>query len=131
MNIFANKRLLIVDDDKIYTRIIKRHLLARNYEVVGEAEDGEQAMKLFKSEKPDLTLIDFEMLSSSGSEILQEIITQNPDAMVIMLTRRGDIATIQLCFDKGAYHYLRKDYPLETIVSVIEDSLKKFADVES
>ena len=79
MNTFANKRLLIVDDDKIYTRIIKRHLLARNYEVVGEAEDGEQAMKLFKSEKPDLTLIDFEMLNVNGTRILQEVITHDPE----------------------------------------------------
>jgi len=92
VNTFANKRLLIVDDDKVYTRIIKRHLLARNYEVVGEAEDCEQAIKMFKSEKPDLTLLDFEMLNVNGTRILQEVITHDLEKGAL---KRGNYAWIR------------------------------------
>lgn len=118
-------RVLLVDDNDQYITYLKRSLLTRNYEIVGEANDGEQAFELFKSLKPDLTLLDFEMPGIDGSEALEDILTLNPDAMVIMVTGREDIATMNLCIDKGAIHYIRKDYPPETIFSVIEKSLIK------
>ena len=118
-------RVLIVDDSEQFTMFLRRNLLSRNYEIVGEAEDGEQAINLFKSEKPDLTLLDFEMPTATGDEVLEEILNLNPDARVIMVTGRDDIATMNLCIEKGAFHYIRKDYPPETIFSVIEESLAK------
>ncbi|MCH7624069.1 MAG: response regulator [Nitrospinae bacterium] len=118
-------RVLIVDDSEQFTMFLRRNLLSRNYEIVGEAEDGEQAINLFKSEKPDLTLLDFEMPTTTGDEVLEEILNLNPDARVIMITGRDDIATMNLCIEKGAFHYIRKDYPPETIFSVIEESLAK------
>jgi len=123
MNQTKSIRVLLVDDKEIYIEFLRRNLLARNYEIVGEAKDGEQAIKLFKSEKPDLTLLDFDMPNTKGSEVLEEILTLNPDAIVIMVTGRDDIATMNLCIEKGAFHYIRKDYPLETILSIIEESL--------
>ena len=116
-------RVLIVDDSEQFTMFLRRNLVSRNYEIVGEAEDGEQAINLFKSEKPDLTLLDFEMPTATGDEVLEEILNLNPDARVIMVTGRDDIATMNLCIEKGAFHYIRKDYPLETILSIIEKSL--------
>jgi DNA-binding NtrC family response regulator len=131
MSQIKQKRVLLVDDDEHYIRFLKEQLLARDYEIVGEAKDCEQAMKLFKSEKPDLILLDFNMLSNKGTQILQEILIQDSMAMVLMLSGKGDIATMQICLDMGAYRYIRKDYPLETIFSVIEESLNKFAGMES
>ncbi len=118
-------RVLLVDDSEHFIMFLKRFLLTRNCEIIGEAEDGEEAIELFKSEKPDLTLLDYEMPASNGSEVLEEILTLNPNAVVIMLTGRDDIATMNLCIEKGATQYIRKDYPLETIFSVIEESLEK------
>jgi len=63
-------RVLIVDDSEQFTMFLRRNLVSRNYEIVGEAEDGEQAINLFKSEKPDLTLLDFEMPTATGDEVL-------------------------------------------------------------
>jgi two-component system chemotaxis response regulator CheY len=123
-----NIRVLLVDDHEQYIRFLKRSLLSRNYEIVGEAENGEQAIELFKSEKPDLTLLDYEMPGTSGSEVLEELLTLNPDAMVVMVTGREDIETMNLCIEKGASHYIRKDYPPETILSVIEESLESIAE---
>ena len=122
MSQIKKKRILLVDDSEHYVKFIKEELLARNYEVVGEAKDGEQAIKLCASEKPDLTLLDFDILSKHGTQVLQEILALNPNGIIIMLSGRGDVATMQLCLDLGAYHYIRKDYPIDTIFSVIEDS---------
>jgi two-component system, chemotaxis family, chemotaxis protein CheY len=127
MSSMKNKRVLIVDDNDHYIRFVREHLLLHNYEIAGEAKNCEQAITLFQSEKPDLILLDFEMLNTSGIHILQEILSLDSDAMVIMLSGRGDVATMQLCLDSGAYHFIRKDYPLETIFSVIDDSLKTYA----
>ena len=131
MNQMKNMRVLLVDDNEHYLRFIKRHLLARNYKIVGEAKNCEQAIELFKSEKPDLTLLDFDMLSINGIQNLQEILIQDSDAVVVMLSGKGDIATMQNCLDIGAYHFMRKDYPIETIFSVIEESMKRFAETEN
>ena len=128
MNLIKKYRVLLVDDDVDYLKIFSRRLLARNYEVVGEAENGEEAIELFKSEKPDLTLLDYQMPRQNGGEILQEILAINPEALVIMLTGRVDSESMQQSLDKGAFLYIRKDYPPETIFVLIEESLKKFAD---
>jgi len=122
MSQIKKKRILLVDDNEHYVKFIRELLLARNYEIVGEATDGEQAVTLCASEKPDLTLLDFDILSKNGTQVLQEILALNPDGIIIMLSGKGDVATMQLCLDLGAYHYIRKDYPMDTIFSVIEDS---------
>lgn len=131
MNQINKKRVLLVDDNEHYVKFIREQLLARDYEIVGEAKDGEQAIALCVSEKPDLTLLDFDILSKHGTQVVQEILALNPDGIIIMLSGRGDIATMQLCLDLGAYHYIRKDYPTDTIFSVIEESSNNFTSVGS
>ena len=122
MNQTHKKRVLLVDTNKHYIEFIREQLLARNYTIVGEATNGEQAIKLCASEKPDLTLLDFDILIKSGTHILQDILTLNSNGIIIMLSGKGDVATMKLCLDLGAYHYIRKDYPMDTIFSVIEES---------
>lgn len=124
------KRVLLVDTNKHYIKFIGEQLLAQNYEIVGEAIDGEQAIKLCTSEKPDLTLLDFDILTKCGTQVLQDILALNPDGIVIMLSGKGDVATMKLCLDLGAYHYIRKDYPMDTIISVIEESSYNLAVAE-
>jgi len=131
MNQTNKKRILLVDNNEHYVKFIREQLLARDYEIIGEAKDGEQAVTLCASEKPDLTLLDFDILSKHGTQVLQEILTLNPDGIIIMLSGKGDIATMQLCLDLGAYHYIRKDYPMDTIFSVIEESANNFTSVGS
>ncbi len=118
-------RILLVDDSEQYRVFLKRNLLAGNFEIVGEAEDGEQGILLFKSEKPDLTLLDFEMPAKNGGEVLDEIISMNPDAVVIMLSGVEDNKIMKLCIEKGASHFIHKDSPPETIISAIEESFEK------
>lgn len=125
------KRVLIIDDDKHFIRYFESHLHAWNYEIVGEAQDSQYAIKLFQSNKPDLILLDFEMLSKTGMKILEEILPRNPEAIVLMLRGRGDAETMQFCLDEGIYHYIRKDDSLKTIFSVIEESLKNFSAIGS
>ena len=131
MNQTNKKRVLLVDANEHYVRFIREQLLARDYEIVGEAKDGEQAVTLCASEKPDLTLLDFDILSKHGTQVVQEILALNPGGIIIMLSGKGDIATMQLCMDLGAYHYIRKDYPMDTILSVIEESANNFTSVGS
>jgi DNA-binding NarL/FixJ family response regulator len=131
MNQTNKKRVLLVDANEHYVKFIREQLLARDYEIVGEAKDGEQAVTLCASEKPDLTLLDFDILSKHGTQVVQEILALNPDGIIIMLSGRGDVATMQLCLDLGAYHYIRKDYPLDTIFSVIEESSNNLTSVGS
>jgi CheY-like chemotaxis protein len=117
-----SKRLLIADDDNIYTRIIMRHLLAQNYEIVAKADDCEQAIKLFKSENPDLTLLDFEMLNVNGTRILQEKITQNPEEGISRLCNYSWIRELNVSF----IDIIPDHQPSEKIGWVIMESRKKW-----
>ena len=85
------EKILVVEDDKITRRLIKEILSRGGYEVI-EGEDGSQALELFKKEKPDLVITDYQMPVMNGLRLLSEIRNITTGTPVIMLTGFGDIA---------------------------------------
>jgi two-component system, chemotaxis family, chemotaxis protein CheY len=104
-------KVLLADDEKHVRQLVKAILLPLNCEVAGEAENGEQAVSLYKEIRPDLVLLDVNMPVKDGKEALHEIMELNKGAVVIMLTSMSDIATVQASIDLGAVYYIRKDTP--------------------
>lgn len=79
-------RILIVDDNESTREMVRLILKRTGHEVVGEAEDGEGALKAFKELRPEVVLLDIIMPGKSGLEVLVEIRAIDPAAKVIMLT---------------------------------------------
>ena len=104
------KKVLLVDDSAT-TRLMCRSIIARNTNhAVICAQDGDQALNLISSEKPDLVLMDVMMPGMSGLEVCQQLRTQRETSMlpVVMLTFRTGEESVQQGFASGCTAYLKK-----------------------
>ncbi|HEY1014319.1 MAG TPA: response regulator [Herpetosiphonaceae bacterium] len=100
-------RILIADDAEIM-RLRLRLLLAEQGHEVLEAEDGAQAVSMYREHRPDLVLMDYIMPNQNGLEALAEIRRLDPQARVVILTWLSQHTLIQQCMQAGARSFLLK-----------------------
>ncbi len=102
-------KVLIADDALIIRMQIKNFFEnTLNWEQVWLAEDGNQAVELYKEHKPDLTTLDLTMPNKDGIEALSEIIDHNPSAKVIVVSAIKDADKITSALEIGAAGYIKK-----------------------
>lgn len=122
----ARPRVLIADDEQ-HTRLILNKVLEKmNYEVVGEATNGQEAIDLFKEQKPHLVLLDMNMPLKKGDEVLAEIMADSPEAFVIILSSIADRENVARCIELGAANYILKDTPLAEMSRIIQETWQNF-----
>jgi len=116
------KRVLIVDDAKFMRVMIKDILAGGGFEVAGEAEDGIEAVRLFRDLKPDVVTMDITMPNMNGIDALKEIRRIDGSAKVVMCTAMGQKAMVIESIQSGAVDFIVKpfqpDRVLQTIVKV-------------
>jgi DNA-binding NarL/FixJ family response regulator len=113
-------KIIICDDQTIVrdglAMLIK---LEKDIQIVGEAEDGAQAVELAEKEKPDLVLMDLKMPVMNGVEATRRIKTKHPEIRVLVLTTYDDDQWVFDAIQAGASGYLLKDTPREKLVEAI------------
>jgi DNA-binding response OmpR family regulator len=119
------KKLLVVEDDLVLQKTLQDFLSAEGFEVVC-ASDGEAALALVSSQKPDLVLLDIVLPKKDGYEVLTEV-KKNEETKkipIILLTNMGSPADVEKALALGATTYLVKaDYRLEEITAKIKEAL--------
>ena len=120
-------RVLVVDDDKDIRDLIKFMLRSFGAEVVGEAENGEEAVQAFDKYIPDITFLDIDMPVKNGFDALKEIKEKNPAAAVVMLSATSDIAVADACIESGARYYLRKGAAPEALKIMLKAQLESLS----
>lgn len=114
-------RILVVDDHVLVRQGIAALLKMRpGMEVVAEAGDGEAAIELARTLRPDVTLMDVAMPGLDGVETLVRIRQELPDARVVVLTNSDEDDDISRALQAGAYGYLLKDVSADEFVRAIE-----------
>lgn len=111
------KRLLIVDDDPYIRKIIKDAFSQENYSIVGEATNGLQAVNQYNELKPDFVTMDISMPQQNGIDALKEIITDNPDAQIIMCSSMGTDKIIENAIQLGAKDFITKPFEIEELLT--------------
>ena len=112
-------------DDEIHIRMLmKKVFTSMGCEIAGEAKNGTEAVELYRREKPDIMLLDINMPIKTGDEALRDIVSEFPDAFVIMLTSLADVESVQKCLDAGAANYIRKDTPIAELKEIIKETWK-------
>jgi two-component system response regulator DevR len=103
-------RVVLVDDHEVVRRGI-RSILAETDEfvVVGEAREGREGLRLIRSLRPDLALVDLRMDGGDGPALCQAVQAENLPTAVVILTSFLDEALIQTCIRLGVRGYLLKD----------------------
>ena len=84
-------RIALIDDHTLFRSGLKALLTRQNdFEIVGEAADGLEGVKLVEQVKPDLVLLDLDMPTMNGHEALEQILEADPNMAVLMLTVSED-----------------------------------------
>ncbi|HEY1471627.1 MAG TPA: response regulator transcription factor [Candidatus Acidoferrum sp.] len=103
------QRILVVDDHAVIRKGIQSILGAwPEWQVSGEAANGEEAVQLTKELKPDIVLMDISMPGMGGLEATRAIRKAYPDAKVLMLTLHDSLEWVETALNAGARGYLLK-----------------------
>lgn len=117
------KRILIVDDAAFMRMMIKDILTKNNFEVVGEAADGAQAVDKYLELKPDLVTMDITMPEMDGIAALKAIKEKDPSAKIIMCSAMGQQAMVIDAIQAGAKDFIVKPFQADRVVEAIEKAL--------
>jgi len=116
-------RILIVDD-AIFMRSMIRDIFARGaFVIAGEAGDGEEAIKLYKETRPDLTTMDIVMPKMDGITALKEIMKFDPEAKVVMCSALGQESLIAEAIEAGAKDFIVKPFQPAKVLKVVQSVL--------
>jgi len=118
------KRLMIVDDAAFMRATIKRMLDSHEYEVVAEAPDGSEAVKLYKQYLPDITTMDITMPNMTGIEALKAIKLYDANAKIVMVTSMGQESFIREAIMNGASSFIVKPFQKEKLLEVLDGITK-------
>ena len=112
-------RTLVVDDTEIIRRILIHILGQTEFEVVGEAVCGSDAVQKFEELSPDLVLMDIIMPGVDGIEAARQILQRDPAARVVMCTAVGEETVLQRAMGVGASHFIMKPFVAGDVLQVL------------
>jgi DNA-binding NarL/FixJ family response regulator len=115
-------RLLLVDDHPVMRAGLANLLgMTRDFTVVGEADDGVTALRLWREIQPDVCLLDVSMEGVDGIETLRRLRAIDPEARVLMLTSSEAAEDVQFALQAGAAGYLTKNSRHDELAAAIRD----------
>jgi DNA-binding NtrC family response regulator len=117
------RKILIADDEPNMIWALKRALTKEGYEVLS-VENGEEAVKTFEEQEPDLVILDLKMPKMDGMEALKAIKEINPKVPVMMITAHGTTKVAVEAMKIGALDYILKPFDIEELRMTIRKALE-------
>ena len=112
-------RLLLADDHRMLREGLRRTMEEEGLEVVGEAADGEEALRLAAALRPDVVLMDVTMPVLDGVEATRQLHEHLPEIPVVILTMHADREVLARAIRAGAAGYLVKDCSTDEVVHTV------------
>jgi DNA-binding response OmpR family regulator len=117
------RKILVVDDEQKIVDIVRAYLEKEGFRVV-TAYDGETALKVFRSEKPDLIVLDLMLPKMSGHDVCR-VIRKESDVPIIMLTARDELTDKIVGLELGADDYLTKPFEGRELTARVKAILRR------
>ena len=112
-------RLLLVDDHRMLRESLRRSMEDNGFDVVGEASDGAEAVRLAEEFRPDVILMDVTMPVLDGVEATRQVRDRVPGTQVVILTMHADREVLVDAIRAGAAGYLVKDCSTEEVIDTV------------
>ena len=135
MSDVSQTKILVVVDDALLRKSVSRFIGQKGYEVF-ESENGYEALKIFKKEKPALVLTDIRMPVMDGLDLLDELTEESPQTPVIIFSDTSSDSEIQEALAMGAWDYIAKpikkvEFLLEKIEKVLVQAQKEYGKTQN
>lgn len=118
-------KILIVDDSAAMRRMLKQQLASLEYEIVGEAENAEEAFRKYKELKPDLVTMDIIMPLVFGIEAVKMIMKHDPKAKIVVVSALNQDKIKEELLSCGVKSYISKPFKEEELKQVINQAMKE------
>ncbi|MCB1886063.1 MAG: response regulator transcription factor [Rhodocyclaceae bacterium] len=114
------RRIMIIDDHRILREGLRR-LIGDDpaYEVIAEADNGRDAIRLARQLEPDMILMDVAMSGMNGIDATRQIVAQQPDIRVLGLSMHSDSRFVRQMLEAGARGYLLKENAFDEILTAL------------
>ena len=123
--------VLIVDDIPYVRKTLKQILVSHGYRVVGEAENGDEAIRLYQETQPDIVTMDLVMPSKNGVETTKSILKIDADAKIVILSAMMQENLVTEAIHAGARDYIVKPFVTEEVLKVLNSVVRSGADGNS
>lgn len=117
-------RILIVDDSQVTRQLLRAIVEKAGHEVVGQADNGRDGLRLSQEAKPDLMLLDMLLPQLDGIEVLGRLKDAPYRPKVVMLSSVSAVEKIRAARAAGADYYVLKPFEVEKVVEVISKALE-------
>jgi two-component system OmpR family response regulator len=121
---FGMARILMVEDEPRISDFVMRALVAAGFDV-DQAGDGNRGLKLFRSRRYDLVVLDLLLPNLDGISVLRAIIDQRPEQRVLVLSALSDVDSKVRCLEIGASDYLAKPFALSELIARVRARLRQ------
>jgi DNA-binding NarL/FixJ family response regulator len=113
-------KILLVDDHALIRAGLANLLTQNNHEVVAEASTSSQASALINTHKPEIVLVDINLGTSSGIDLIKEMKKSGAASKFAVLTMHDDTQTLESAKDAGAIAFVTKSAPTESLLEILQ-----------
>jgi DNA-binding NarL/FixJ family response regulator len=113
-------KVLLVDDHALIRSGVAAALAQKNFEVVAEASSVSQGLAMLNTHKPEITLIDINLGSGSGIELIKQAKKEGVNSKFVVLTMHDDNQTLELAKAAGAVAFITKSAPTDSLLEVVQ-----------
>ncbi|TRY18901.1 response regulator [Tessaracoccus rhinocerotis] len=124
------RKVLVAEDEALIRLDLVELLTDEGFEVIGQAADGEEAVKLARELEPDLVIMDVKMPKMDGITAA-EVIAEERIAPIVMLTAFSQRDLVERARDAGAMAYVVKPFDASDVVPAIEIAIGRFAEIKA
>ena len=115
---------VLICDDAAFMRMMLKDILGKNgHEIVGEGTNGQEAVDQYKKLKPDLVTMDIVMPENTGIEAVREIVAEDSNAKVVMVSALGQNAMVKEAIEAGAKDFIVKPFQADKVIQTVENVL--------
>ena len=116
-------KILLIEDDLTYSKIISKFLEKNGYEVISSAKVAD-GLSYYEKHQVDLIITDYRLPDGTGMEVLDKVLYDHPELPVILITNYSDIRTAVKSMKMGAFEYITKPIHPDELLLTVQQALK-------